>query len=172
MYNKLICLDFDKTLFNTPTPHEGKKIWMDKTDMVWPYNGWWGKSETLDTNVFHIHMNEWVHKKYLEAVADPDAYVILATGRLEKVPNMRKNIMNILNMNNVSFDEVYLNWGGDTFNFKTKLFEELIRKLKVDELTMYDDRAEHLTKFKKWAEFRPQKIKIVDVINKKEFINI
>ena len=77
---------------------------------------------------------------------------------------------NILNKNNISFDEVHLNWGGDTYNFKTKLFEEKIEELGVHEFIMYDDRHEHLVRFHEWAEQHHVTIKVVDVVKKEETI--
>src|ERR1035437_2091874 len=130
-YKKLIVFDFDGTLCHSPEPEEGKKIWLRETGNVWPYTGWWGKSETLDMSVFHVPVNQWVYQRYLEAIADEDAYVILATGRLEKAIGMRKNIENILNYHNLSFDGIHLNNMGDTFRFKTRLFEKLANELDV-----------------------------------------
>jgi hypothetical protein len=91
----------------------------------------------------------------------------MATGRLNKVPKMRENVEKILNQHNLSFDEIHLNWGGDTFRFKTKLFEELIEKTKCDHFTMYDDRIEHLNKFEDWAKEQSIPITIVNVVSKK-----
>ena len=167
MYDKLVCFDFDGTLFHTPEPHEGKQIWLRETGIVWPYNGWWGKAESLNTDVFYIPVNEYVLARYKEAVADPKTYVILATGRLQKVAGMRACIDKILTQHNITFDEVHLNWGSDTYNFKTRLFEQLMSKLKIKEFTMYDDRHEHLVKFKQWAVGQRADITIVDVVNKK-----
>ena len=159
-YKRLICFDFDDTLFHTPLPEIGKEVWKEKTGTEWPHRGWWGKPESINDEIFDIPKNEWTYQKYLEAVADPDAYVILATGRLDKVPGMRDNVEKILRDNNIEFDEVHLNWGSDTFIFKCK-------KLKVDELKFYDDRAEHLPKFIEWAkEQNGIKSEIVDVVNK------
>lgn len=168
MYKRLVTYDFDSTLFHTPCEEEGRKIWKEKVGYNFPYNGWWGKSESIDPEIFHIPLNQWVYRKYLEDVSNSENYVILATGRLAKVKGMRKNLDAILNSNNISFDEVHLNWGGDTFNFKTKLFEELSAKLKVKEILMYDDRHEHLCKFYNWAEEQPVDIHIVDVVHKRE----
>ena len=63
---------------------------------------------------------------------------------------------------------VYLNLSGDTFRFKTKLFEQLIKLTKCDHFIMYDDRHEHLVRFKEWAKEQNVKVTVVDVVNKKE----
>lgn len=178
MIKTLYSFDFDDTLFHTPRMEEGKEHWEKETGLSWPYNGWWSKSETIDPDIFHIQRNEWVYNEYLKAMSDQDSVSILATGRLNKVKEMRENIDKILILNNISFDElnvtdsrngkngVYLNWGGDTYNFKTKLFEELIEKTKCENFIMYDDRHEHLVKFEEWATEQDCKITIIDVKNK------
>ena len=166
MYKKLICFDFDGTLCHTPEPSEGEKTWFEKTGKIWPYKGWWGKEESLDTDIFDIPVNDWVYKKYLEAIVDDYAYVILATGRLEHATNMRNRVESILTKNNLSFDDVYLNTGGDTFKFKTKLFESLTKEIGATEMVMYDDRQEHLVKFEQWSTLQPFDVTIVDVVNK------
>jgi len=145
-------------------PEEGKPIWKEKTGEDWPHRGWWSKPETLDLDIFDTKVNPYVYEEYLKAVSDPDNYVICATGRVEK---LRPEVEKLLSEKNLAFDAIYLNTGGDTFNFKCRLFEKLIRKLGVSEFTMYDDRELHLIEFKKWAKTINCKIKIVDVINKK-----
>lgn len=170
-YKRLISFDFDDTLCLTPNPEEGKLIWKEKTGQDWPYGGWWGKSESIDTDIFDIQVNPWVYSEYLKASSDPENYIILATGRLKKAPGMLENVNRILNSHNLSFDEVHLNWGGDTFTFKTTLFSQLIEKLGVNEFTMYDDREEHLVRFNEWASEQPISVKVVDVVKKVETIN-
>jgi len=169
-YKRLISFDFDDTICHTPKPEEGQKIWKEKTGTDWPFGGWWGRPESIDPEIFYVPLNQWVYKKYLEAVSDPDNYVILATGRLRKKTGMLENVMSILNQHNLSFDEVHLNWGGDTYNFKTKLFEEKIEELGVHEFILFDDRHEHLIKFEEWAADHHVDVKVVDVVNKKETI--
>lgn len=163
----LYSFDFDDTLCFTPDHHDGKKHWEKTTGLSWPYTGWWGKSETLDPEIFYVPKNEWVYERYLEAKADTDAYMILATGRLRKVKGMQENVEAILNQHNLSFDEVHLNWGGDTFKFKTTLFEDLIKKTKCDHFVIYDDRYEHLVKFYEWAREQSCDVTIIDVKNKR-----
>jgi len=165
-YKRLIVFDFDGTLCHTPDQEQGEKVWFEHTGTKWPYTGWWGKSETIDMDIFHVPVNQWVYQKYLEATSDEDAYVILATGRLEKVAGMRKNVERILNYHNLSFDGVHLNNIGDTFRFKRSLFENLADELGVDEVVMYDDRHEHLVKFWEWAAKKPFKVDVVDVVHK------
>ncbi len=166
----LYSFDFDDTLCYTKRPEEGIIEWKQKTGLEWPYNGWWSKAETLDPDIFYTPKNEWVYQRYLEAVADENSYIIMATGRLNKVSKMRDNIEKILNQHNLSFDEIHLNWGGDTFRFKTKLFEKLIEKTNCENFIMYDDRQLHIEEFKEWAKDVSCKVKIVDVINKNEYM--
>lgn len=163
---RLISFDFDDTLCHTPTPEVGKKLYFEKTGNIWPYQGWWGRSDSIDMSIFDIPLNKWVYAKYLEATSDPENYVILATGRLKKAPGMMENVQKILNYHNLSFDEIHLNWGGDTYKFKTMLFEQLIEKLGVQEFIMYDDRVEHLEKFEEWAAEHHIDVTVVDVVNK------
>ena len=162
-YNKIVSFDFDDTLCHTPLPETGKDIWKEKTGFDWPHRGWWSKPESLDIEVFDIPVNEWVYQKYLEAVTDESTYLILATGRIEP---LRKEVELVLNHHNLSFDDVFLNFGGDTFTFKTRLFENLIKKYEPEEFIMYDDRQEHLPRFCEWAETQPCKVVVVDVVNK------
>ena len=166
MYNTLYSFDFDDTLCHTMKPEEGEKIWLDKKATEWPYRGWWSKVETLDTDIFPTPKNEWVYKKYLDACSDPSSYRIMATGRLDKIPGMRTAVEKILHQYDMTFDEIQLNWGSDTFRYKTLLFEQLIIKTGCKHFVMYDDRYEHLVKFEEWAKEQPCAVTIVDVVNK------
>jgi hypothetical protein len=165
-HKRLISFDFDKTLFFTPEPEIGKDVFLEKTGSNWPHRGWWGKSETLDLDIFDIPLNEWVHEHFLEHSENSEDFVILATGRLKKVEGMRDNVDKILEKNGIEFDEVHLNWGGDTLKFKMKLFEQKIESLGVEEFIMFDDRELHLIEFEEWAKEQNVKVTIVDVVNK------
>jgi hypothetical protein len=162
-YKKIICFDFDDTLCHTPLPEDGKVIWKEKTGFEWPHRGWWSKPESLDVDVFDIPVNKWVYEKYLDAISEDSAYIILATGRIEP---LRKEVEKVLIKNNLSFDDVFLNFGGDTFTFKTRLFENMIKKYQPEEFIIYDDREEHLPKFYEWAKQQPCKVTVVDVVKK------
>lgn len=172
---KLVSFDFDGTLFHTPTKELGEVIFKNVTGLDWPYGGWWGRKESLDLRIFSIPINKYVYNSFLKHRNDPDTYVFLATGRLSsKKVDLSKNVMSVLAQydlttdNKNGFDEIHLNPGMDTYIFKVRLFEDLIRKHKPDEFIMYDDRHEHLIKFADWAKTQRCKITIIDVINKKE----
>jgi FMN phosphatase YigB (HAD superfamily) len=158
-YKRLITFDFDDTLFKTPLPDVGKVQWEEYTGEKWPYRGWWSKPESLNMEIFNIPLNKPIYKQYLKAISDPSNYVILATGRIEP---LRGEVEDILNVNEITFDEVHLNPGTDTYDFKKNLFFRLINELKPEEYIMFDDREEHLVRFREWADTLPCKSIIVD----------
>jgi len=171
-YKRLVSFDFDDTLCLTPTEESGRRVWREKMitrypdnpeKWNWPYTGWWSKPESLDLSVFDIPVNEWVYQKYLDEVSKDSTYLIMATGRIEP---LRKQVQLILDSHNLSFDEIYLNFGTDTFLFKTRLFENLIERIKPEIFVMYDDRREHLPRFEEWALSQNCQVTIVDVITK------
>ena len=171
MYDKIIIYDFDTTLIYTAEPIEGRKQWLNVKGEHFPHpTGWFGKNESLDLDVFYPTLNDWTYKHYLNDIADENNYVCLCTGRLQK---MKREVINILNFHDLKFNDVYCNTGGETYNFKTRLFEKLIIENKnAKEFIMYDDRHEHLIKFVEWREVMKTKydikITIIDVVNKKE----
>jgi hypothetical protein len=163
MVKKLVSFDFDGTLIHTPTPESGKEHWEKTTGLSWQGRGWWGNAESLNTNVFHPPLNEWVYREFQKYESDPTCYVFIATGRLQK---LERQVQSVLDLHDIDCD-LYCNTGGDTFNFKCHLFETLIEHYKhAEELIMFDDRHEHLIKFKEWAKNQSIKITIIDVINK------
>jgi len=163
---KLISFDFDDTLVHTTLPDEGKKIWKEKTGEDWPHRGWWSKPESLDMEIFDIPLNKKIYRRYKQAISNPDNYVILATGR---VAPLQDEVDIILNHYGLEFDEMHLNPGIDTFEFKSNLFAKLIYELQPEEFIMYDDRQEHLVKFVQWANAMPCKVTIIDAISGEEF---
>lgn len=164
MYKKLISFDFDGTLCHTPNPEIGRPQWEKATGYQWKGRGWWGNPESLNLNIFYPPINQWVYAHYLEYVSNPDNYVFIATGRLKKLENHVKKVLNLHDLKS----DLFCNTGGETFRFKCYLFESLINvNPKAEELILFDDRHEHLVKFKEWAKLQPIKVTIIDVINKK-----
>ena len=129
-------------------------------------NGYIRNQLKLDMNVFDTPKNEWTYKKYLDAKSDPTGYIFLATGRLDKAPGMIDAVQRILDHYGFKFDDIFLNWGEDTFMFKIKLFEKMITKTGCRHFIMYDDRKDHLPNFEKWAANQNCAVSVVDVVNK------
>lgn len=161
MIKKVVVFDFDKTLCFTPEPEEGKKLWLEKTGMQFPHDGWWGKPESLNLDVFYIPTNPWVLQKYREASADPESYVVLVTGRLIR---LQHKVEKVLEFHKLDFDEVLCCDGGGTYPFKCRTFERLIREFEPKKIVLYDDRHEHIVRFRdEWARKQPCEVQIIDV---------
>ena len=162
MYKRIDIFDFDGTLVFTPDFYEGKEIWEKSKGVVWPYNGWASKSESLDLDVFHIPLNPFVYKKYLESHSEYGVLTIMATGRIVK---LKDDVDKILEHYGLEFDEKFLNNGGDTYSFKSKLFTDLIDKHKPSIFRMYDDRYPHISAFEnEWAPKQNCTIEIINVM--------
>ena len=161
---KLRSFDFDGTLIHTPTPESGKHEWEKATGLSWAGRGWWGNPESLNLNVFYPPVNQWVYNKYVQEISDPDTYTFIATGRLAR---LERHVKKVLDLHDIKSD-LFCNTGGDTLKFKCYLFQNLMKEHGGTELTMYDDRQEHLVEFVEWAKKMPFKVNIIDVVNKKQ----
>lgn len=147
---RLLIVDFDCTLFKTMEPLEGVHIWKEKTGLEWTSLGWWSKSETLNTDIFDITLNDYPHQLFLEHKSQSDAYTALVTGRLSKI---KSAVESVLYKHDIKFDEVLCNTGGPTLNFKLREFQRLFDKFKdtLEEVIVIDDRDEHIGSFIEWG---------------------
>jgi hypothetical protein len=146
---KLSVFDFDGTLAYSPEPEQGKPEYKEKTGEAWPYKGWWGREETLDTNIFDIPINPSVVSDYKKEKSDPNTLVVMMTGRITK---LSKQVEKILSDNNLSFDYYLYNDGGSTLDFKIKTMDKLLSKYpNIKSVEMWDDRDEHIGPFKAWG---------------------
>ena len=137
---KVVFYDFDGTLMDSPLPEDGKSIYQEKTGKPYPHMGWWGRSESLDLNVFDIQTNHEVEMAYRKDKADPNAYVILLTNRLAKLD---RSVIAVLNKHGMSFD---------AYSFKNDGREKGERVLdimktsypNITKLEFYDDDPRHI----------------------------
>lgn len=134
---KLVVVDFDGTLSDSPQPEWGVQQWEEKTGETYPYVGWWSKPHSLDVNVFDIKFFPKIEKITKNAYADNQTYVTILTARID---DLKSSIENVLNVNNVAVDRV------DT---KTKnigkgerLLEYLNEFPNIEEIDVYDDNYE------------------------------
>jgi hypothetical protein len=92
---KLSIFDFDGTLILTPIGSpENKQTWADYYGKPWLYRGWWGREESLDTDVWDMPVVKEVFDDYQKEVKNPDTVMVLLTGRLVKQGDLVKQIVN------------------------------------------------------------------------------
>jgi hypothetical protein len=165
---KLTIWDFDGTLISTPLPEEGKKIYKQKTGKDWPHAGWWGRADSLDMSIFDMPVIKSVIADYNKEKSNPDTMTVMLTGRMVKLGDL---VRKILADKNLTFDEYHFNRGGSTDVAKIKTMEDILLRVNtIKEISIYDDRSEHIDIFKKWCENqvetgRLQSFKIFHIIN-------
>lgn len=146
---KLYIFDMDNTILKNPQKEDCERVWLEKFGTKWPYQGVYSKPESLDFNIFNIPTIPHVIEKYNEVKDENNIHNVILTGRLIKLKN---EVMNLLNYHNLYFDEYLLNNKGDTLTFKLFEIERLVKEFaNVKEIFIYDDRVEHLPRFKELA---------------------
>jgi len=131
---RLAVFDFDGTLIDSPQKEEGKKQWEKVKGEKYPYDGWWGRKESLDTDVFNIKPFPHVLAQLEKEKATPDTAVVIITSRMEK---LRPEIEKIMDMYSIVVDDVLLKRGnegkGDVI-LKIKNYNQDLK-----EIVVYDD---------------------------------
>lgn len=131
---RLAVFDFDATLVKSPEKEEGKLIWKEKTGQDYPHIGWWGRKESLDTDVFDIETNSSVINQFNQEKNTPDTDVIILTSRMEK---LRSEVQNVLDMHNIVADDVILKKGNKG---KGDIIMDIVRfNPDLKEINVYDD---------------------------------
>jgi FMN phosphatase YigB (HAD superfamily) len=120
---RLVCFDLDGTLLNTFSPEEGKPMWEKFYSEKYPHKGWWGRKESLDTDVFDI-------KPF------PN---ILAKLQADMAEKLRPQLENILNLNGIKVDELITKRGGEDKGDIILKIENYNQDL--EEIVIYDDFA-------------------------------
>lgn len=149
-FTKLSVFDFDGTLIDTPLPEEGKKIYKEKTGKDWPHAGWWGQPMSLDMQVFEMPTITNVINDYKKETKNPDTMIVMVTGRMVKLTDLVKDI---LNRHGLKFHEYHFNRGGSTESAKKKTFDQILTQHpSIKEVSIYDDREEHIPIFQAWGD--------------------
>lgn len=155
---RLAIYDFDGTLVRTPHPHRpyltypsGKAAYRALTGQEYPFQGWWGREETLTPPLLQAHqvpqLANWeVVKALQEDMADPSALVILLSGRPERLKGHVQRILTLLNV--YPHRDYYLGAPGipqaNTFLFKVTVIEQHLLQEHIQVLEIWEDRAEHV----------------------------
>jgi len=148
---RLECFDFDGTLIDTPLSDVGIPMWEKATGEKFPYEGWWGQIESLDTNIFEMPVIPQVAEAYKKAKARPDTMVIMVTGR-QNTPELTSAVKGILDSKGMTFDAYRFNTGGDTGEIKRNQLNVILgANLNINEVILYDDREKHFEDFEAWG---------------------
>jgi hypothetical protein len=164
---RIVVFDFDGTLVNSPLPENGRLEYKEKTGQDWPYQGWWGRPESLDTNIFDIDTIPSVISAYRKERSNLNTLLVMLTGRIKKLSTQ---VEAILNLNGLKFDVYEYNNGGSTLTSKINTLDNLLKVYpNVKSLSMFDDRVEHIDAFKAWGAAHDNinfDITVVDSLNK------
>jgi hypothetical protein len=146
----LSVFDFDGTLIDSPMPDTGRVEYEQKTGKPWPHQGWWGRVESLDMDVFDIKPIPSVIADYRTEKSDPNTSVIMLTGRMQKLSH---KVMAILKANGLEFDGYYFNRGGSTDVEKIRTLNKVLdEQPSIKVVKMWDDRLEHIPIFEQWGK--------------------
>ena len=147
---KISIFDFDGTLMRTPHPEEGKKEWETFHNEDYPHIGWWSKPESLDDAVFNIEPIESTVDDYIKEKENPNTLVIMLTGRL---PHHHDQIVELLLLHNIVFDEYHYKETGDTLGSKLHTIISLLNRYpNVSSIEMWEDREPHAKSFVEWGK--------------------
>jgi hypothetical protein len=164
---RISIFDLDGTFLDTYSSDNGKSLWKEKFGFDWPFKGWWGRAESLDSRIY-FQKNPDAHIKgldenifeanpitktvssYGEEISKPDTKVILLTGRHLGVGKL---VTKLLNDKGFKFDDyIYKTGNLDTADFKLEIFDKIIAEYPdLEEITIWEDRDEHVDIFNEWA---------------------
>jgi len=140
IHKRLIFMDFDGSLYDSPEPLEGKEIWKEKKGEDYPHIGWWSKPESLDPDVFDIRPFPKLMEIITKGIHDSNAYVIILTNRMSKLrPEMEK----LLALNNIQVDELDMK-EKNRMTKGDRIMTYVEKDEDVTEVSVYDDRANEL----------------------------
>lgn len=164
MITRLCAFDFDATLINSPEKEAGQAEWSEKMGVPFKYQGWWGRPESLDLNVFDIKPFPKVLSILNKDVSTPATYVIVLTSRQEK---LRPLVQAVLDVNNIHVDKLDMQRGARTKGQKILDYASKLPDLR--EINVYDDRDTDIISYEGIRSSLPEGIKFnIYIANKGE----
>jgi len=151
---KLSVFDFDGTLVDTgekdlSADRPSAAQYKAKTGEDWPFGGWWGRKESLDTDVFDFKSLS-SKAAYKDELNKSNVLTIIATGRRDKLKSEVLNVLNKLGFI-VNQKHLYCNDKSDTFTFKVDKFNSILdANPSIREVELWDDR--HIKEFQRWGQ--------------------
>jgi hypothetical protein len=146
---KLSVFDFDGTTMDTLYPEIAKPMYKEKTGQDWPFQGWWGRKESLDMDIFDFQPKPDVKRDYQAERANSDTMVVSLTGRRPKLSN---EVEAILHANGYRFDRYMYNYGSDTLSNKLEQIGKMLQEFpSIKHVELWDDRNKHIPTFEQWG---------------------
>lgn len=152
--NKVVIWDFDGTIFKSPDREAGELSYFEATGKTFPFDGWWGRLESLMPPVVPEKPGEeWLIAStiaaYRESAKDQNAEMILMTGRPYK---NRHRVLEICNHFDLTFHKHYFRGqpgqrGRDTLEIKTNFIQDDLIHPELQILEIWEDRIEHTSAF-------------------------
>jgi hypothetical protein len=154
MITRLCAFDFDSTLIDSPQKESGKIQWSEKMGKPYSYQGWWGRPESLDLNVFDIKPFPKILNLLNKDVSTPATYTIVLTSRQEK---LRSLVQEVLDVNNIHANKLDMQRDQRTKGQKILDYSKKFRDLR--EINVYDDRDTDITSYEEIRNSLPEGIK-------------
>lgn len=156
-YIKLSVFDFDGTLVDTGLPHapEGrpsKDEYERITKEKWPFTGWWGRKESLSTDIFDFKSIDSNKQSFNQEIKNNKTLTLIITGRLNK---LRPDVINVLKKTGYKINDnnVFCNNNDDTLVFKKNKLDDLLDEYpSIKYVELWDDRDEHIASFEEWGQ--------------------
>lgn len=184
MKNRTVIYDFDGTLFNSPNREIGEAIYQQSTGTKFPFQGWWGRNETLLPPIVPEKPGpEWLIvdpvAAYKKDSKDKNCELILMTGRPFK---NKKRVIEICDHFDLKFDQYYFRGqkgqkGHNTIEIKTNFIIDNLIHDRLEILEIWEDRPEHVLEFSNFAKQCKSKYNkhlkqfiIHDFLNKQEIV--
>lgn len=154
MITRLCAFDFDGTLINSPEKEAGKTEWSEKMGEPFKYQGWWGRPESLDLDVFDIKPFPKVLSILIKDASIPATYTIVLTSRQEK---LRPLVQAVLDANHIKVDKLDMQRGARTKGQKILDYASKLPDLR--EINVYDDRDSDIASYEGIRSSLPEGVK-------------
>ena len=138
----LAFFDMDGCLFDTPHPDPGKQLWAQFYQKDYPYQGWWGRVESMDANVFTIKPRPHVLDMW-KCLYDSGFETRVLTSRQ---PKFEPIIQTLLIDNGIDMEEVLTAKGSLTKGERILqvVKDAIAQGFDVKEVQFFDDRMKEI----------------------------
>lgn len=147
-YAELHVFDFDGTLVNTPIPEDGMRQYYDETGEQWPFQGWWGRAESLAPP---LTMDAGpALDEYRASATRSDVARIMMTGRRSKLKASVEAVMREFDISHCH-EHIFNGTGHDTLTYKLNELRRLVAVYKPKRVRIWEDRTSHAVAFEEFG---------------------